>query len=119
MPITTKPSLSAHALRQLTATLMALCGLWQVTGLWLNPLSATSVVEALCGAVYLLVAVGLAGQSRFALWLAIVVATSMLWLNISGQPGWERPLLIRYAVDTLIILLSCRVLWLLRHQPSV
>ncbi len=116
---TTTPSLSVHSLRRLAAVLTCLSGLWQVAGLWLAPLTAQTVLDALCGSVYLLIAVGLAGQSRFALWLAIAVTACMLWFNFTGEPPLERPALIRAAVDALIILLSIRVLWLLRHQPSI
>ncbi len=113
------PSLSAFSLRRLAALLTCCCGLWLVAGLWLTPLTVSSVMDALYGSAYLLIAIGLAGQSRFVLWLAIAGALSMLWLNATTYLDWGRPQMVRAAVDALIALLSVRVLWLLRHLPSI
>ncbi|WP_116366845.1 hypothetical protein [Parahaliea mediterranea] len=105
-----------HHMRQLAALLVAASGAWQVAALWFNPLNEGHLLVALIGAAYLLLSVGLFGQSRFSLFLAVVVPALHLWFLVHlGQALTSLPV----AIDLAVILLSARVLWALRHQPSV
>ncbi len=105
--------------RQLAALLVTGSGVWQVASLWLDRLSESVLLTALCGAVYLLIGIGLFGQSRFTLFIAICVPGALLALTLAGQPVWTPGLTVRAVLDLLIVLLSARVLWALRHQPSI
>ncbi len=105
-----------HHLRQLAAVLVAASGIWQVAGLWLNPLDEGRLLIALIGAAYLLLSIGLFGQSRFSLFLAIVVPALHLWFLRQLGEGLMTP---PGAIDVAAMLIGARVLWALRHQPSV
>ncbi|MBA6411537.1 hypothetical protein H2508_00190 [Parahaliea sp. F7430] len=104
--------------RQLAALLITASGLWQIATLWLSPLGDQVLLSALLGAVYLLIGLGLFGQSRFSLFTAIVIPATVLWLVLSSDPQWTTVRYLRTAADALVVLLSTRVLWALRNQPS-
>jgi len=109
---------SIYLQRQLAALLVTASGLWQVAGLWLNPLGEPVLLTALIGAVYLLIGLGLFGQSRFTLFVAMTVPAAHLWFILSAEPPWNTASYLWVAGDALVILISARVLWALRHQPS-
>ncbi|MBN7798300.1 hypothetical protein [Parahaliea mediterranea] len=123
------PTRYTYLMRQLAALLITASGLWQIAGLWLGELDAAHLLTALVGAAYLLIGLGLFGQSRFTLFVAIALPAAMLWLALSGNAPWTSPPwteatwttanVLRGAVDALVIALSARVLWALRHQPSI
>lgn len=123
------PNRATYLMRQLAALLVTASGLWQIAGLWLGDLDAAHLLSALVGAVYLLIGLGLFGQSRFTLFVAIAVPAAMLWLTLSGEAPWTNAPwtestwttanTLRSAVDALVIVLSTRVLWALRHQASI
>ncbi|TXS96667.1 hypothetical protein FV139_04130 [Parahaliea maris] len=104
-------------MRQLTALLVAGSGVWQVATLWLGPLTQGGLLTALTGGVYLLMSVGLSGQSRFSLFVAIVLPAAHLWFSYGLDNSASASTLA--AIDAIVILLSTRVLWALRHQPSL
>ncbi|GAB3288475.1 hypothetical protein [Parahaliea aestuarii] len=103
-------------MRQLAALLVAASGAWQVAGLWFNPLNEAHLLIALIGAAYLLLSIGLFGQSRFSLFLAMVVPALHLWFLMRLGEGLAS---LPAAIDLAVILLCARVFWALRHQPSV
>lgn len=106
-----------HFLRQLTALLVAGSGVWQVATLWLGPLTRSGLLTALTGGIYLLLSVGLSGQSRFSLFVSIIIPAAHLWLTYGRDAAASASVLA--AIDAIVILLSARVLWALRHQPSL
>ena len=52
---------------------MLVLGCTHLAQLWLQPLAGAVVFTAVFGAVYWLVGLGLAGQSRFALWMGMLL----------------------------------------------
>ena len=59
--------------RQFATGLALLSGLGHIGQLWLLALDGDLLLDALLGMLYLLVALGLAGQSRFTLWVAVAL----------------------------------------------
>lgn len=112
------PVYETRRLRNLAAALMLLSGLTHSAQLWLTELGATAVTSALVGLFYLLVALGLSGQSRFSLWAGLLVpitgslATAGQWADASSQalPAWH------LLVDILVIGLCAYVLFRTRHE---
>ncbi len=106
-------------LRILAAALITLSGAGQVAQLWFRDLSGTAVAEAVLGIAYILVGIGLLGQSRFTLFVAIVVpalaATRIIDTVTPQNPG--ALLIARVAVDVIVVL--CCVIELLRvRKPT-
>lgn len=105
-------------LRVIAACLLCLSGLAHIAALWHRELTGMAIVDALLGAVYLIIALGLFGQSRFSLCLAIVIPAAVTgWLYHSlAVPGQVQTL--RMGVDLSVALLSALVLWHVRNHPS-
>lgn len=106
-------------MRMVSAILMGLSGLGQIGALWLRALTGAALADALLGFVYLIIAIGLFGQSRFSLFLAIVVPALVTGgiLYITPQP--EQVYKLRMAIDAVVILFSALELWRVRHNQSV
>lgn len=105
--------------RYAAATIVAISGLAQVASLWRHRLSEGVLVTALIGSVYLLIAIGLYGRSRFTLGLAVTVCGACAgMLVVSGVP-WPPAHYMRFASDIAVVVLCCRVLWSVRHLPSI
>lgn len=104
-------------LRLLAAVLVTAVGVALVAALWLRPLTSAAVVEALLGAIYLILAIGLLGRSRFSLVLGILipgaVAATLLLANAS-----EPLRTLRLAADCAIALCCVLALWQVRHTDS-
>lgn len=115
------PPPPARLQRSAAATIVAASGLLQVASLWRHRLSEDVLLTALIGSIYLLIAIGLYGRSRFTLFLAAgVCAACATVLLLSGLPRpWPAPQVIRFASDILVVLLCGRVLWSVRHLPSI
>ena len=108
-------------LRNSAAALISISGLGLITMLWFRELSEAAVAEALLGTVYLIISLGLLGQSRFSLFVAIVAPAMGATLLLQFIPLTEmNPLqLTRVAIDGLVIMLSATVLWHVCHNPSI
>ncbi len=103
-------------LRHTAATLMCLSGVAQIGALWLRELTGAALADGLWGTVYLVIGIGLFGQSRFSLFMAMVVptaATGVLFYTVA-QP--EQIYTLRIAIDVVVVLLCAIVLWE-THQP--
>lgn len=105
-------------LRKLAAILMLLSGSGQVGSLWTRDLTGVAVIDALLGAVYLIIGIGLFGQSRFTLCMAILIPAACAWYVFSTFPYSEAVYAVRLATDAMVILLSVLVLWQVRNDPS-
>lgn len=107
--------------RYAAATIVAVSGLLQVASLWRHRLSEDVLLTALIGSVYLLVAIGLYGRSRFTLFVAAgLCAACAGTLLLSGLPWpWPAAQIIRFASDLAVVVLCGRVLWSVRHLPSI
>ncbi len=107
--------------RSAAATIVAISGLSQIATLWRYRLSEDALLTALIGSVYLFIAIGLCGRSRFTLFLAAGISGSCATLLLlSGLPSpWPAAQIIRFASDLAVVLLCARVLWSVRHLPSI
>lgn len=97
-------------IRNLAAILATLSGASQCIALWLLPTTPTLLMTALCGALYLVLALGLFGVARFALLMAIGVPVLRSWFGLYPLelPAWE---FLRVAADLAIAALCIPVLW--------
>jgi len=106
-------------LRNLAATLITLSGIAHIAALWLRELNGAALADALLGAVYLIIGIGLFGQSRFSLFMAIVIPAVAAALVLNAIPDPDDIYRARVAVDAIVILSSVIVLWSVRKNPSV
>lgn len=68
-------------LRLLAATLVTASGAGRITSLWFRDLDEAAVSALIAGSIYLIIGIGLFGQSRFALFVAIAMcATTAFFL---------------------------------------
>ena len=95
-------------LRVLAAILITTSGVGQVALLWFRDLSASTLTGAFIGVVYIIIGIGLLGQSRFTLFVAIVIPLSAAVLLLNVVPGGAPNTLqiIRLSIDLLVILCS-------------
>ena len=82
-------------------------------------MTETALADALLGAVYLIIGLGLYGISRFTLFMAIAVPTAASTYMLSAFPDGGLFYSARLAVDAVVIFSSAVVLWQVRHHPSV
>jgi len=86
--------------------------------LWFQDLGANTLIGAFVGVVYIIIGIGLLGQSRFTLFVAIVIplAAAALLLNVipGGAPGTLQ--IIRLVIDLLVVVCSVLVLANSRDQ---
>lgn len=113
------PDKLVDALRNLAAVLMTFSGIGHVASLWLRELSAGALTDASLGAVYLIIGIGLFGQSRFTLFMAIIIPATAAGLLLYAFPNPGQVHTARLAVDAIVILCSTIVLWHVRNNPSV
>jgi hypothetical protein len=114
--MTNKP---ASFFRTVAATLMGVSGLGQIAALWLRELTGTALAEALLGSVYLIIAIGLFGQSRFSLFLAMIIPASAMGVILYTGPQPEQVYMLHTVIDTVVILFSAIELWRVRNNVSV
>ena len=115
-PDTNKP---ASFFRTLAAVLITVSGLSQIATLWLRDLSGMAIANALLGAVYLLIAIGLFGQSRFSLFMAILIPATVSGSILLTAPHTENIYTLRMVADGVVVLFSSLELWRVRHNQSV
>jgi hypothetical protein len=112
------PNNPASFLRTLAATLICVSGIGQIAALWLRELNGTALADGLLGSVYLIIGIGLFGQSRFSHFLAVNIPATAngVILYIQPQPGQAYNLHI--AIDSMVVLCSVIELWRVRHNIS-
>lgn len=106
-------------LRNFAATLITVSGIGHVAALWHRDLNEVALLDALLGAVYLIIGLGLYGQSRFTLFMGIAVpaaAAAYVHLNF---PGASLVYSARLAVDAVVVFCCIIILWQVRHNSSV
>lgn len=108
-------------LRNIAATLLTLSGISHIATLWIRDIDLAVLVNASFGAVYLFIGIGLYGQSRFALFTAIIfpgigaaLALKTYELSSLGTLGISQ-----LGVDFIVIAISALVLFAVRNNPSV
>ena len=99
---------------------MTVSGISHIALLWFTDITGNSLIEALYGAFYLFIGIGLYGNSRFALVMAIIVPAVGTRLGIEHAPELSLGLThtLWLITDIAVILLSFAVLWRVRHTPS-
>lgn len=107
--------------RQFAAIIVTVSGVLQIAALWLNRLSEDVLLTALVGSIYLLVALGLYGRSRFGLFAAIATCSSSALLAAPELPlnAWSSLEQLRVAGDAIVAMLCLNVLWSVRKLPSI
>ena len=110
-----------YKLRMVAATLVVCSGIARVASLWFRELDQQAVIALLLGAIYLITGIGLFGQSRFALFVAIVACSTTSWLmaEFFTLPGMHPVQLALVVADSLAVLICALVLWQVRGEPSV
>jgi len=111
-------SKSTSSARIAAAVIASVSGLGQIASLWLRDLSGAAVGDALLGAVYLLIAIGLFGWSRLSLFLAAIVPAAAAISTAYRMPHPEDITVLRIALDLIIVVLSTLELWRTRHNAA-
>ncbi len=111
------PVYATRKLRNIAAALMLLSGCSHIGQLWFVELDAAAMIGALFGMFYLLIGLGLAGQSRFTLWIAIVMPVAGAFGAFQRlNPQSLEPLLVWHMfADFLVILICAFILFETRH----
>lgn len=100
-----------HLPRLLAAALVTTSGAGRVASLWFRELDETAVMSLLVGAVYLIIGIGLFGQSRFTLFVATAVCSTM-GLSLLGRLShlhWSQTL--AALADVVVVVCCCMILW--------
>lgn len=103
---------SLFRLRNLAALLVTISGGGQVAMLWFRPLTGEVVIDAVIGITYIIIGIGLQGQSRFTLFVAIAVPATVAAVILNNEPlaGMASLQRTRVALDLAIILCAGIVL---------
>jgi hypothetical protein len=112
-------NIPASFLRRVAATLICASGIGQIAALWLRDLTGLAVADALAGFVYLVIGVGLFGQSRLSLSLGIVIPAAAIALIHYADPQPAQAYRLHSAIDAIVILFCAIELWRVRHNTSV
>ena len=100
---------------RVAAAWLVLCaGALQAASPWYRPLDHETLAIAATGVVYLIVAVGLFGLSRFTLFVAVAVClVRSVWLPVDASLQ-----VVLAAADFTAALACLLVLWSVRKEPS-
>jgi hypothetical protein len=114
-------STSLKRARNVAATLLTASGVSSIAALWFTDISPPALTGALLGTVYLFISIGLYGQSRFALFTAIVIPACALWLHHGQAPDMTPTILhsAQTATAYAVIMLSTVILIAVRNNPRV
>jgi hypothetical protein len=106
------PNVNFFRLRVLAAILVTLSGIGQVAMLWFRELTGAALIDAMLGVVYIIIGIGLQGQSRFTLFMAIAVpaAAATLVLNTAPNGALNMLQITRLIIDLAVILCAAMVL---------
>ncbi|MCX2979473.1 hypothetical protein EYC98_01210 [Halieaceae bacterium IMCC14734] len=118
LPIETPvPVAATRRARDLAAALMLCGGVLNIAQLWLFPLGGTTIVASVFGLMYLLVFLGLAGQSRFTLWLAVLIPGLGVVAGVARyvSPAPAEIALVNVALNLTVIIICAGILIRTRH----
>lgn len=104
---------ATRKIRNSAALLMMLSGVSHVAQLWFRDLNAATLLTALAGMYFLLLALGLSGQSRFTLWITTISVSAGAVVR-TGQLGTAAPdptLAWHLALDVSIAALCLTILY--------
>jgi hypothetical protein len=108
-------------MRNIAATLLTLSGISHIALLWFRDISGTALAGALFGALYLIIGIGLYGQSRFTLFVAIAIPGMGAWLALANSDTAPIGTLggVHLAISLVVICFSAVILIAVRNNPSV
>ena len=100
------PEVHLLRLRVLASFLITLSGFGLVAMLWFRELTGAALIDAALGVVYIIIGIGLQGQSRFTLFMAIGIPAAAAALVLSSTPegALERLQIARLSIDLAVIL---------------
>lgn len=108
-------------MRNVAATLLTLSGISHIALLWFRDINGIALAGALFGALYLIIGIGLYGQSRFTLFVAIAIPGIGAWLALGN--GHTTPIgtlgAVHLAISLVVICFSAVILIAVRNNPSV
>jgi hypothetical protein len=111
------PVLETRKLRDLAAALMLLAGITHVAQLWIYTLGGTTIFAAMFGVVYFLIALGLAGNSRFTLWLGVIIPALAV---VAGEPHQPSSVVnltpLNLGINSVVLFLCGYTLYRTRHS---
>ncbi len=108
-----------NQLRNFAAILITLSGIGHIAALWMRALDGAALLDACLGGVYLIIGIGLFGQSRFTLFMAMLIPATTAAFVVTTFPDLGQAHTARVAIDALVIFCSALVLWHVRNNPSV
>ncbi len=108
-------------LRNTAATLITACGISHIAELWFRDIDIAALAGALFGAGYLIIGIGLYGQSRFVLFLAILLPAAGVRLALKSVHIESVNLLgtAQLVSAGIVIIFSALVLYAVRNRPSI
>jgi hypothetical protein len=111
------PVYATRKFRNMATTLILLSGLTHVAQLWFVKLDGATILTALLGMSYLLIGLGLSGQSRFTLWLATCIPSAAAAAEITGLSSTTPGLLLLWhtSANISVALLCAYILYRTRH----
>lgn len=86
-------------------------GLFLIGTLWARELSGQALLDALFGSVYLFIAIGLFGQSRFTLFVAMGVTAGSILLLTKGDSASGTLSQARVLLEALVFICSAGLLY--------
>lgn len=110
----------AAFLRLLAAIMVTASGAGRITSLWFRDLNEAAVAALLVGSVYLIIGIGLFGQSRFTLFVATAMCatTAFFLLQRHGLSQLQPAQQLAVAADGLTVI-CCGAVLLLRRMGRV
>ena len=112
------PTRLTSFLRFCAAILVTGSGAAHIASLWFRELDEQAVVALLLGAVYVILGIGVFGQSRFSLFLAMVLPATVAFTTSIAAITLSPLQSASVAADILVVTLSGIVLWQLSHRAS-
>lgn len=108
-------------LRNTAATLITICGISHIAELWFRDIDVSALAGALFGAGYLIIGIGLYGQSRFVLFLAMGLPIAGVRFALGNVQIESLGLLGLFQLGSasLVIIFSALVLYAVRNRPSI
>ena len=108
----------ASKLRAIAATLVCTSGAAHLASLWFRPLDEGAVASIFIGATYLIVGIGLFGQSRFTLFVATALCAASTAVALRPLPAPLTPMTeVAVAADA-IAMLCCIAVLILRWKET-
>jgi hypothetical protein len=114
------PHYATRRIRNTAAVLMLSSGLSHIAQLWFEETDTITLLTALTGMYYLVLALGLSGQSRFTVW---ITALSVAAAGAVRGPAWDAnapdPVLTAHlAVDAVVAALCVFILYRTRFADT-